>query len=449
MRIVFVICFLAISCVSFSGGDLPLYVLKMIGTLNQEEGKSIALSSDGRIYVLSSTNAVQSSNTDILVSCLDQNMNCIWSKTYGGSGVELPNEIVINSSDEVFISGTSLNPSTDGYDVFLLSISLDGDEIFSTTLNLTSWQIAHSMVLMNERPLLMFEDFSSDERYRMFELDEDNVWSELPMPITTQDKEITAFFAKGGDVIMASRMESWEMNTQNPVTITRYSELTNSVTNFGLDFNFGNLLITSLNLSSDGIIHVAGEVTIGEFRNGYYARYDDQGNFIFESVLQGSGNYGFTDLFVTETLIITPGYTYLAGGGGMDGTVMIQTIDGMFLNGPTCGGENTDYLIDAVRRENGEVICVGSSFSYNGNNGETMLLYLSNTSEELYDQEFDLENNCFVVGVDENKISRTIKSTNYYDLMGRRIELENSLNQICIKIVEYDNGEFEVTKELR
>jgi hypothetical protein len=133
----------------------------------------------------------------------------------------------------------------------------------------------------------------------------------------------------------------------------------------------------------------------------------------------------------------------------MDGTVMIQTIDGMFLNGPTCGGENTDYLVDAVRKESGEVICVGSSFSYNGNNGETMLLYLSSTSEELYDQEFDYENECFVVGVDEEFISREIKSIKYYDLTGREIEFKNSFNQISIKIVEYDNGEFEVTKELR
>jgi len=104
---------------------------KHYGTKNYEVVKDLIEANDGN-YILLGVLYSDETQFDIWVVKLDPNGEIIWQKSFGGNGNENPVKI-INSDGSYLIFGTSDSFSTDGKDIFILSINENGEVNWAKT----------------------------------------------------------------------------------------------------------------------------------------------------------------------------------------------------------------------------------------------------------------------------------------------------------------------------
>jgi hypothetical protein len=435
-----------------AGGDLPLSIFKTIGTQNVEEGKDIALDSNGLIYVLSSTNAAFSSHTDVVLTCMDSELNCIWSNVYGTPAIEQPTAIAINSSDEIFICGTQLHADSDGYDVFIMSIALDGALIDYTSHDAPSWQVALKMDLLEETPLILIEDFSNVNRYRLLHYSSLDEFNYIETGNALVGRIPSAIEVLGQDIYVASYLENTanETSFQNESQVVKLNSATLSTSNLSVADSQGNVIVNDISFDSQGSMHLAGEIDLVDYVNGYYTKYDNEGNqVVVASSVVADDDFGYASVHISQDYVVLPGYLKFAGAGKKDAFVMILNLDGIFVGAPTFGGEEDDFFVNSSFTSTGELYCVGTGFSYNGGTGETIFLKLTEVTFGEYQQVLDINNDCLIVSTGEvDPLKNEIERIEYFDLMGRKCEPTGTFNQIYLQVTHFTNGEILVEKRL-
>jgi hypothetical protein len=234
---------------------------------------------------------------------------------------------------------------------------------------------------------------------------------------------------------IASRVYKMDMSSQSTSFVPVTSDL-------------GNVVVHDMVVDSEGNLHVAGDVQSNEVLVGYYGSYDSSGSLLLSYEVVASDDYSYTGIFVTSEQIILPGYLKFTGAGKKDAFVMILNIGGVFMGAPTYGGTEDDFFVAAQRMNTGELYCVGTSFSYNGETGDAIVLKLSETASGDYEQIFDFNNDCLIVEVEEEKHhEKVIESVNYFDLMGRKCQPGKvGYQQIYLKVTQFSNGETLVEK---
>jgi hypothetical protein len=436
----------------WAGGELPLSIFKTIGTQNVEEGKDIALDNNGFIYVLSSTNAAFSSHTDVVLTCMDSELNCIWSNVYGTPAIEQPVAMAINSNNEIFICGTQLHANSDGYDVFIMSIASDGALTDYTSHEAPSWQVALKMDLLEETPLILIEDFSSLNRFKLLHYLGSDEFNYIETGNALMGRIPSALEVLGQDIYVASYLENTanETSFQNESVVVKLNSATLNASNLSVEDQQGNVIINDISFDSQGSMHVAGEIDLVDYVNGYYSKYDNEGNQVLvASNINATDDFGYSSVHITQDFVVLPGYLKFAGAGKKDAFVMILNLDGIFVGAPTFGGEEDDYFVNSIFTPTGELYCVGTGFSYNGETGETILLKLSEITFGEYQQIFDLNNDCLIVSVDDlDQVAKDIDRVEYFDLMGRKCEPTGSYNQFYLQVTHFTNGEILVEKRL-
>jgi hypothetical protein len=255
----------------------------------------------------------------------------------------------------------------------------------------------------------------------------------------------------GQDNYIASYLENTanETSFQNESVVVKLNSATLNASNLSVSDLQGNVVVNDIFFDAQGLMHVAGEIDLVDYISGYYARYDNEGNQMMVAGIGATDDFGYSSVYVTQDFIILPGYLKFAGAGKLDAFVMILNESGGFAGAPTFGGEEDDYFVNSIFTPTGELYCVGTGFSYNGETGETILLKLSEITFGEYQQIFDLNNDCLIVSVDDlDQVAKDIDRVEYYDLMGRKCEPTGSYNQFYLQVTHFTNGEILVEKRL-
>jgi len=154
-----------------SAGSSDIYVQKLdaegnfvwarsIGSASTDEGRSIALDSNGNIFVsglFSGTadfdpgpdvfNLTSAGNRDIFVTKLDSNGNFVWARAMGGSGTDVSYNLTLDSAGNIyttgFFSGTAdFDPGPGSFNlvsagssnIFISKLDTDGDFVWARSM---------------------------------------------------------------------------------------------------------------------------------------------------------------------------------------------------------------------------------------------------------------------------------------------------------------------------
>jgi hypothetical protein len=144
-----------------------------MGGSSFDRGYSITLDGSGNQYItgrfegtvdfdpgLGTTNLTSAGSYDIFILKLDSNGNFIWVKSVGGTGGDQGLSIVLDGSDNLYITGwfadtadfdsgagTSNLTSVGGTDVYLLKLDSSGNYVWAKSFGGTSDDYGHSIVL--------------------------------------------------------------------------------------------------------------------------------------------------------------------------------------------------------------------------------------------------------------------------------------------------------------
>jgi uncharacterized delta-60 repeat protein len=141
---------------SFGAGDDDIFVVKLdssgnvvwaktIGGSSWDEARSIIQSSDGGYVVAGETESFGAGDDDIFVVKLDSSGNVVWAKTIGGSSYDFANSITQSSDGGYVVAGYTSSFGAGG-DIYIVKLDSDGNVVWTKTIGGSSMDVARSII---------------------------------------------------------------------------------------------------------------------------------------------------------------------------------------------------------------------------------------------------------------------------------------------------------------
>ncbi len=100
---------------------------KTWGGTGDEVAKALFLDSAGNLYLAGATSSFGAGDSDVVLLKYDSNGNILWQRTWGGSGSEGADALIIDSLDNIYVAGMTRSFGTGEPDVALLKYDSNGN----------------------------------------------------------------------------------------------------------------------------------------------------------------------------------------------------------------------------------------------------------------------------------------------------------------------------------
>jgi hypothetical protein len=119
---------------------------KSIGGSSRDEASSIIQSSDGGYVVAGVTESFGAGGRDFYVVKLDSSGNVLWTKTIGGSSLDIANSIIQSSDGGYVVAGRTWSFGAGHSDMFVVKLDSSGNVQWTKTIGGSSWDYANSII---------------------------------------------------------------------------------------------------------------------------------------------------------------------------------------------------------------------------------------------------------------------------------------------------------------
>jgi hypothetical protein len=120
--------------------------VKAIGGSQFEQAAEIIPCASGGYALVGTTGSNETGNTDVLVARLDADLNCLWTRNFGGSDVEWGLSVVEDWSGNLLVAGYTLSFGAGSYDMLVMKINPSGDLLWQHTYGGTDWDFAKKII---------------------------------------------------------------------------------------------------------------------------------------------------------------------------------------------------------------------------------------------------------------------------------------------------------------
>ena len=130
--------------------------VRTFGSVGPDAGFGITATADGGAVVCGRTAEGTDAWSDLLVLKIDAEGEEVWSKTFGGEGLERGHAVVEGADSTLYVAGGTTSEGAAGnYDCLLLALSPDGEEIWRNLFGLAWFDVADDVTLTANGDLLM------------------------------------------------------------------------------------------------------------------------------------------------------------------------------------------------------------------------------------------------------------------------------------------------------
>jgi len=180
-----------------------------------DQGLYVEATEDGAYLVLGESDSFGAGERDLYLLKIDDDGEILWEKTFGGEKTEWAKEMVALSDGNFLLVGES-NSYGDSFDVYLVKIDADGNELWSTTIGDDENESGSAALEADNGDLLILAVISysggASAQYRdtrLFRLDAEGnlIWNQLYRGETKQAGDAMAW-TKDGDIVIAGLSET-------------------------------------------------------------------------------------------------------------------------------------------------------------------------------------------------------------------------------------------------
>jgi hypothetical protein len=341
-----------------------------------EEGRQIIECTSGGYAVIGTTGSDVANNTNFYLLRLDENLECLWSKSLGGLEVEKGYSIVEDENQNLFLCGYTNSEGAGGYDVLLIKTNSIGDEQWRRTYGGEDWDFGYKIIQHPEEGFLICGKIYSmgnggSDGYLLHVDDDGEILSEWTYGGEGDDEFVDVEIRNGKKLIVGTfngaitnwKSKLWlvELDNQSLITWQYLHEGEDSSYGRGLDFD-------ALNLYACGYISKPNQDEM------VLTRFDVENNLLWIKEEGLLGNYYLNDLLVMDygTLLLGEG----DGVGAGENEIMCQSREqgGWWIAGPSVGGENNDYAFRYFQSATQVIYAIGKSSSFNENGDSDLLI---------------------------------------------------------------------------
>lgn len=374
---------LLLTCSALTSGELNAQSVwqRVYGGHDMEECRAIQVLGPGSFIAVGHTGSFGAGSSDIYVVVMDGDGSPVFTRTWGGSGVEQVGNAAIGPDGDVLIVGFTNSQGAGGYDAFLIKMNASGEVLWERTYGGAGWDFARDILVLDDGGVLFTgETYSEEGGTARAWLCRTDMNGELLWSVTYgqpgadfEAHAITAGqgagYAIAGSVTNADGdVDAWVAKVDG----NGVEEWSGVYGGTGVDR--AHHIIRTL----DGGYSVVGSTSsMSEYTEGYHFKIGGAGGTpLWE------WNWGQIDdqeieqhLELATGEFLSIGYTRTSGGGGKDMFLLKSSPTGEFVFGRTFGGTEDEHGFSLSMLSDG-ILSAGYSRSY-GTGGKDLYVVRS------------------------------------------------------------------------
>lgn len=364
------------------------------GALDSDQARVVRVMDEERYAVAGSTGSFGSGASDIYLMVIDGNGDPIWSRTIGGVGVDVAEDMLVLPNGDLLIAGTTSSSGSGGYDGFLVRTSSDGTILWQRTYGGSDWDFLRDVRSSANGFLLTGQTYSlgvTGGTAWVLKVDPDGTeqWTDLPDLDLPSSGYASVPTTDGG---MATVGTVNDPNGGEDVFVVKYDASNQqqwSIVHGGDSADIGRDIIQTI----DGGFSVVGSTrSYSQWVEALHLKLNADGSEAWHRNWgQINDQESMEHLQLSNGEYLSVGYTRTSGGGGKDMFLLKSTVDGDFAFGRTFGGTEDEVGYGLSELSDG-FICAGSTDSYGAGSTDVFVVRtaLDGTTEfETVSEAFD------------------------------------------------------------
>jgi hypothetical protein len=368
---------------------------RSLGGYGSDVAKSVRVTSDGNYVVCGSTGSFGAGGGDIYLVLLDPNGEIIWSKTYGGTGVEQGNCVRETADGGFIIAGLTNSFGAGGYDGYVVRTDASGLELWSETFGGSDWDEIYSIEV---DPIDGFiaagRTYSSGlggaDGWLLSIAEEGGLDWERTYGSTNSDfLRDVALIDAGGYVVVGGTdsigtMDSWVM------TVDVAGDVVWTAIDGGDSLDYGVDILQTI----DGGFSIIGTTeSYSPWTEMYHYKLDGTGLFQWFFHWGQTGNQeGFEHVQLSDGRLVSICYNRAVGNGGADYFLLFTDPQGNFIQAPSYGGSEDELGYSVASTLDGGFILAGTTDTWGFGVQDIWMLKTDSagqTASMVVEEEFD------------------------------------------------------------
>ena len=356
------------------------------GGRNNEGGASCRRLSNGGYIVIGSTFSYGSGDYDIYLLEIDNTGDTLWSRTFGGSGVEHGYDVAITPDNGLLIVGSTTSFGAGSRDAYIIKTDSLGNELWSRTFGGTLADEARAITLHPDSGFVITgitESFGpgyTDVYLIRLNSDGDSLWTRAYGGVGG-DNSYSIQRTLDNDYIVIGSTGSFGVGYSSiyALKIDQYGDTLWTKTYGGVKADFGR----SVKITQDGgFVFVGRTHSFGAgYGDAYLVKTDADGNFQWENYFGGSWeDNAYTVYASADGGYLLAGTTESFGVGGIDIYVIKTDPSGKEIWSRTFGGAEADYARCVIQNDNFDYFLVGHSWTGSAGGSDLYLFEISGDS---------------------------------------------------------------------
>ncbi len=340
---------------------------KTYGCSYYDCGYSVVQTTEG--YIIAGWTGFPSSS-DVYLIKTDVNGDTLWTRTYGGNGADVGSSVVQTSDDGYIIAGYTESYGVGDEDVYLIRIDVNGDTLWTKTYGGSNLDIGYSVVQTRDGGYIIAGSTKSfgagvgDVYLIKTDAKGDTLWTKT-CGGSSEDRGFSVVQTNDGGYIIVGETHSYGAGSSDVYLIkTDVNGDTLWTRTYG--GNGADVGSSVVQTSDDGYI-IAGYTEsygVGD-EDVYLIRIDVNGDTLWTKTYGGSNlDIGYSVVQTRDGGYIIAGSTKSFGAGVGDVYLIKTDAKGDTLWTKTCGGSKWDYGYSVRQTSDGGYVIAGLTFSY-------------------------------------------------------------------------------------
>jgi len=324
---------------------------------------------DGGYIMVGDTESAGAGSFDIGVIKTDENGVTVWAKTYGGLSEDRGQSIQLTTDGGYIIAGTTLSYGNGWYDIWLIKIDSEGNELWSKTFGGTSWDWGY------------YVEQTTDGGYIITGCKDPGIYSIWDIYLIKTDSEGNTLWTKtfGGDSYDVGHCVKQTSDGGYIITGYTYSYGAGS-SDMWLIKTDGNGNLEWDNTFGDtepehgySVIQSGDEYVVTGYTKSYgegdydvwLVKTDNEGNEIWNKTYGGpEDDRSFAIQYTSDDNFVVAGFTDSFGAGNYDMWLLKIDNAGDTLWTKTIGDDNLNRARSVVQTTDGGYILAGDTYIY-------------------------------------------------------------------------------------
>ena len=297
-----------------------------VGGAKDDRAFDVCGTADGSYMIVGYTHSFGAGSWDVYAMKLDTDGNVIWTRTYGGAGIDVATSCITTSDGNNVICGYTESEAVGEDDIYIMKIDPDGSEIWSRTIGGTDTDMGHDILEVSDGGLVLAGSTGLHTplgtRYMyVIKTDSEGIiqWSQrfTPSPGVAYSSANSIARTEDGGYIVAGDADDLNLPDLRGIILAKLQE--NGTVEWNRRFGRGSYYDSGWDVA---IPNDGGFLLVGASKNAstitsdsYILRTDDLGNRIWNTIIGGDGTQWANAVSIADRGFIITGHSGPDFGG--------------------------------------------------------------------------------------------------------------------------------------